>query len=173
MSDTFETNPARLDEFRERLKYVEGATGVAVAVGKKVVALDLFDKPATCGRVWDRLLSGVVMDASEESRSDQVAAEVRRGKVDLAIEAHAPGSRPPPSALARSSGSIPTRQPTPRPWCSRTPCCTEVSSSRAEDQRMASATGFIEERGDPPGRYRGKAVVAGSRCASMDGRFPG
>jgi hypothetical protein len=73
MSDTFETNQVRLDEFRERLKYVEGASGVAVAVGKKVVALDLFDRPATCGRVWDRLLSGVVMDALEESRSDQIA----------------------------------------------------------------------------------------------------
>jgi hypothetical protein len=73
MADTFESNSARLNEFRERLKYVEGATGVAVAVGKKVVALDLFDKPATCGRVWDRLLSGVVMDALEESSSEQHA----------------------------------------------------------------------------------------------------
>jgi hypothetical protein len=73
MSDTFETNQVRLDEFRDRLKYVEGASGVAVAVGKKVVALDLFDRPATCGRVWDRLLSGVVMDALEESRSDEIA----------------------------------------------------------------------------------------------------
>jgi hypothetical protein len=73
MSDTFETNSARLDEFRGRLKYVEGATGLAVAVGKKVVAIDLFDRPATCSRVWDRLLSGVVMDALEESQSEERA----------------------------------------------------------------------------------------------------
>jgi hypothetical protein len=73
MSDTFETNQVRIDEFRECLKYVDGASGVAVAVGKRVVALDLFDRPATCGRVWDRLLSGVVMDALEESRSDELA----------------------------------------------------------------------------------------------------
>jgi hypothetical protein len=73
MSDTFETNQLRLDEFRQRLKYVDGATGVAVAVGKKVVALDLFDRPATCGRVWDRLLSGVVMDALEEPQSNERA----------------------------------------------------------------------------------------------------
>ena len=73
MSDTFETNQVRLDEFRERIKYVDGATGVAVAVGKNVVALDLFDRPATCRRVWDRLLSGVVMDALEESQSQQLA----------------------------------------------------------------------------------------------------
>jgi hypothetical protein len=73
MSDTFESHQVRLDEFRARLKYVEGATGVAVAVGQKVVALDLFDRPATCRRVWDRLLSGVVMDALEESRSGELA----------------------------------------------------------------------------------------------------
>jgi hypothetical protein len=73
MADTYETYRARLDEFRERLKYIEGATGVAVAVGTKVVALDLFDKPSTCAKVWDRLLSGVVMDALEAGPADQVA----------------------------------------------------------------------------------------------------
>ena len=59
MSDTFETNQVRINEFRQRLTYVDGATGVAVAVGKKVVALDLFDRPATCGRGWDRILPSV------------------------------------------------------------------------------------------------------------------
>jgi hypothetical protein len=65
MSDTFDSYRARLDEFRDRLRYVEGATGVAVAVGPDVVAVDLFDRPSTCRKVWDRLLSGVVMDALE------------------------------------------------------------------------------------------------------------
>jgi hypothetical protein len=73
MADTFESYRARLDEFRERLKYVEGATGVAVAVGAKIVAMDLFDKPSTCAKVWDRLLSGMVMDALEAGPVDQVA----------------------------------------------------------------------------------------------------
>jgi hypothetical protein len=74
MSDTYETYQGRLREFRERLKYLEGANGLAVAVGTKVVALDLFDKPSTCAKVWDRLLSGVVMDALEEAPTDQVAS---------------------------------------------------------------------------------------------------
>jgi hypothetical protein len=65
MSDTYEAYRNRLDEFRERLKYAEGATGVAVAVGGRVVSVDLFDKPATCRKVWDRLLTGVVLDAVE------------------------------------------------------------------------------------------------------------
>jgi hypothetical protein len=75
MSDTYETHQGRLAEFRERLKYIEGATGMAVAVGKKIVALDLFDKPATCAKVWDRLLSGVVMDVLEEAPTEQVAGQ--------------------------------------------------------------------------------------------------
>ncbi|MFI5454633.1 MAG: ARPP-1 family domain-containing protein [Isosphaerales bacterium] len=73
MADTYESYRERVTEFRERLKYVEGATGVVIAVGKQVVALDLFDKPSTCRKVWDRLLTGVVMDALEASSSDQVA----------------------------------------------------------------------------------------------------
>jgi hypothetical protein len=73
MADTYETHRERLAEFRERLRYVEGATGVAVAVGTKVVALDLFDKPSTCAKVWDRLLSGVVMDALEAGPANEVA----------------------------------------------------------------------------------------------------
>src|SRR3990172_1414705 len=59
MSDTFEAHRKRLDEFREKLHYVEGAVGAAVAVGGKVVTIDLFDKPTTCGRVWNRLLSEI------------------------------------------------------------------------------------------------------------------
>ena len=73
MSDTYDSYRTRMDEYRARLGYVEGATGLAVAVGGSVVALDLFDKPSTCAKVWDRLLSGVVLDALEERSTDQVA----------------------------------------------------------------------------------------------------
>jgi hypothetical protein len=65
MADTYQQYELRLDEFQQRLKYVEGASGLAVAVGGRVVSVDLFDRPATCRKVWDRLLTGVVMDALE------------------------------------------------------------------------------------------------------------
>lgn len=39
----------------------------------RVVALDMFDKPETCRKVWDRLLSGVVMDALEGGEPGQRA----------------------------------------------------------------------------------------------------
>ncbi len=85
MSDTFETHRKRLDEFREKLHYVEGAVGAAVAVGGKVVAIDLFDKPTTCGRVWNRLLSGAILDALEVEQAEKQGerADVERALTGL------------------------------------------------------------------------------------------
>jgi len=65
MSDTFLANEGKVAEFKEKLRYVDGASGMAVAVGKKIVAVDLFDKVTTCQKVWDRLLTGYVLDALE------------------------------------------------------------------------------------------------------------
>jgi hypothetical protein len=73
LSDIFEDNKERVTEFQDKLQYVEGASGIAVAIGKKIVAVDLFDKPATCQKVWNRLLSGFVLD-SLESKSDEPQA---------------------------------------------------------------------------------------------------
>ena len=71
MADTYETYKDRHAEYRDRLKYVEGATGLAVAVGKKVVSVDLFDKPSTCRKIWHRLLTGVIMDALEAGPAEE------------------------------------------------------------------------------------------------------
>jgi len=73
MSDTFEKYKKRVAEFQDKLKYVDGASGMAVAVGNRIVAVDLFDKPAICQKVWNRLLSGFVLDALE-SKSDETQA---------------------------------------------------------------------------------------------------
>jgi hypothetical protein len=73
MADTYEAYRHRLAEFRDRLTYPDGATGLAVAVGGKVVSVDLFDKPSTCRKVWDRLLTGVVMDALEAGPATEPA----------------------------------------------------------------------------------------------------
>lgn len=74
MSDAFESYKDRLNEFRDKLKYVDGASGLAVAIGKRVVSVDFFDQPATCQKVWDRLLSGMVLEALEASQTDDVTA---------------------------------------------------------------------------------------------------
>jgi hypothetical protein len=72
MSDAFKELKHRTEDFRKKIKYVDGATGVAVAIGKKVVALELFDKSSTCKKVWTRLLSGFMLDAlgKGESKSE-------------------------------------------------------------------------------------------------------
>jgi hypothetical protein len=85
MSDTFQAHEGNVAEFREKLHYVDGACGLAVAIGNKVVAVDLFDKAATCRKVWQRLLSGYVLDAleanaaaSETEPNQAEAADVER-----------------------------------------------------------------------------------------------
>lgn len=75
MSDTFRAHQERLADFRRHLEYVDGATGLAVAIGNRVISFDLFDKSATCGKVWNRLLSGYVLDALEDSQQDRRAEE--------------------------------------------------------------------------------------------------
>ena len=71
MSDTFETYRKRIGEFQEIVQYEEGAIGAAVAIGGKVVACDLFDKPSTCRKVWKRLLTGFVLDALEGGEQEK------------------------------------------------------------------------------------------------------
>ena len=73
MSDTFENYKQRVAEFQDKVKYVDGASGVAVAIGNHIVAVDMFDKPSTCRKVWNRLLSGFVLDALE-SKTDAAQA---------------------------------------------------------------------------------------------------
>jgi hypothetical protein len=46
---------------------------VAATVGGKVVSVDLFDKPATCQKAWDRLLEGLVLDALEAGSVEATA----------------------------------------------------------------------------------------------------
>jgi ARG/rhodanese/phosphatase superfamily protein len=73
MADAFDAYKDQVSEFQEQLKYVEGASGIAVVIGKKVVGCDLFDKPSTCRKVWDRLLSGLVFDALEAKQEGETA----------------------------------------------------------------------------------------------------
>lgn len=74
MSDTFDSCQLRIASFQLKLKYVEGAAGVAASIGRRVVSVDLFDKPATCEKVWDRLLSGIVLDALEAGAVEEAAS---------------------------------------------------------------------------------------------------
>lgn len=74
MAEAFDAREQQSSQYRDKLRYVDKASGVAVAIGKEVVAIDLFDKPKTCEKVWDRLLAGCIMDAFEvESEQNQAS----------------------------------------------------------------------------------------------------
>jgi len=88
MSDTFDAYKDQVAEFQQNLKYVDGASGMAVVIGGKVVGCDLFDKPSTCRKVWDRLLSGLVFDALEAKEASP-AAETSQVDQLLATTSHA------------------------------------------------------------------------------------
>jgi hypothetical protein len=65
LSDALETHRGRVEDLRQHLPYVEGASGVAVALGGKVACIDLFDGAATLEKLWDRLIEGLALDAVE------------------------------------------------------------------------------------------------------------
>lgn len=62
MTDTMVHFGSRIAEVQDALPYIEGSSGLAVAVGSKLVSLDLFDSPSTCERMWNPLLGGLAID---------------------------------------------------------------------------------------------------------------
>jgi hypothetical protein len=73
MADSFKAMEEKIEKARRELKYAKGAIGFAVAIGKEIVCLELFDKSSTCQKVWDRALSGFTLDAITAPASDGAA----------------------------------------------------------------------------------------------------
>ncbi len=71
VSEAFHAFQGRIDSFSENVQYVEKAIGMVVALRGRIVALDVFDKPSTCRKVWKRMLSGVVFDALEPGKTEE------------------------------------------------------------------------------------------------------
>ena len=84
MLDAFESYKKKIADFQKKLSYVKGATGMAIAVSNKIIAMDVFDKPSTCEKVWNRLVSGYSVDAI--SQKDKVGKIVKIGDVVHMIE---------------------------------------------------------------------------------------
>jgi hypothetical protein len=87
MEDTFNAYRDKLAELQKRFQYVAGSCGLAVAFGKRIVCLDVFDKPSTCEKVWDRLLSGGLLESLVPAPSDQPAniSDVEAFVADLGV----------------------------------------------------------------------------------------
>jgi hypothetical protein len=87
MADTVTSHKPALDRHVAEVAYVEGAAGLAVAVGDKIVSLDLFDSPETCKKVWPRVVSGMALDALEEQATATATPDdVRAAVADLATQ---------------------------------------------------------------------------------------
>jgi hypothetical protein len=63
MSDIVEQHRETLAGYTGALKCPGTARGVIVAIDGRFVAMDLFDKPSTLEKVWDRLITGYTQDA--------------------------------------------------------------------------------------------------------------
>ena len=75
MADTMSHHKPHVDRHVAEVAYAEGAAGLAVAVGGKLVSVDLFDAPATCRKVWPRVISGMALDALEEQGTATVSLD--------------------------------------------------------------------------------------------------
>lgn len=82
MTDTMTSHEPVIQRHIAEVAYAEGAAGLAVAIGGKIVSVDLFDAPETCQKVWPRILSGMALDAMEE----QSTATVSTDEVTAALE---------------------------------------------------------------------------------------
>jgi hypothetical protein len=76
LSDAMEARRDAAEDLRRNLPYAEGASGIAVALGGKVVGIDIFDKAATLERLWDRLLQGIALDALADTGCRAIGSDV-------------------------------------------------------------------------------------------------
>ena len=65
LTDALEMHREKVDDLRRRMPSIEDAAGVAVCVNEKIVCIDVFDKPATLARLWDRMVEGIAIDAMD------------------------------------------------------------------------------------------------------------
>ena len=65
LSDALDARRGAAEGSRHGPRYVRGASGIAVAVGEKIVGIDIFDRAQTCEAFWDRLAESAVLDAQE------------------------------------------------------------------------------------------------------------
>ena len=75
LSDTMTDHKPYIERHVAEVAYAEGAAGFAVAVGGRLVSVDLFDAPETCKKVWPRVIRGVAMDAMEEKSEATISAD--------------------------------------------------------------------------------------------------
>ncbi|MEJ5256127.1 MAG: DUF6569 family protein [Acidimicrobiales bacterium] len=75
LDDLFEHRRADLADTVASLEPVEDQVGVVVAVGDRIEALDLFDRPETLTAFWEGLVNGYALDTLDLATEGEVSAE--------------------------------------------------------------------------------------------------
>jgi hypothetical protein len=84
LSAAMETHREKLERMKTQFPYPANASGIAVAISGRVVAIDIFGNPAVLQKVWGRFQEGMLLDLLEvppESASQatvDVSAELYR-----------------------------------------------------------------------------------------------
>lgn len=71
LSRVSEMNRGRVDDMRMRVAPIDGAAGVAVCAGAKIVSIDVFDRADTMAAMWDCIMRGIALDALEIPEPEQ------------------------------------------------------------------------------------------------------
>jgi hypothetical protein len=71
----YEDHEAELRPVLEQLPPPEGASGAVFAYGGQIVGFDLFDRPRTLARLWEKLVRAYAIDARVAANSRPVSVE--------------------------------------------------------------------------------------------------
>jgi hypothetical protein len=63
MHSAYESRAADLAAYLEHLRWQPGQTGVVAAAASGILCADLFDRPETLQRLWDRLIPSYALEA--------------------------------------------------------------------------------------------------------------
>lgn len=69
MHAVYEGKRPTFERLERKLSYVEGASGIACAVGGRLAFVEVFDRPTVCQRVWPRLVRSLASDAGPRDYS--------------------------------------------------------------------------------------------------------
>jgi len=83
LSAALEAHRERVEQVQKRLPYPRSANGVAVALGGRLVSIDLLGSPATLEKVWPQVTEGFALDAIEPR---DTGGEVTAREVSAALE---------------------------------------------------------------------------------------
>ncbi len=131
LHDLYAREASDVEAFERAFPCPEGATGAAIAIGGRLVTLELYDRPATARKLWRRLVEGAVRGHLDHRRL--VAADMLPK----------PGHRyPDRHALMRFLDRVITAQD----GALHSPAVGEGSDLRFETERIVGSALTREER---------------------------